>query len=91
AGPDLSSKPDLTLLSLDRAATWNQLNRILYYGPERVVLSFNPRTGLLTGSYKDASAGVSVGFGGVLLQTQSLLTGSYRASGFSGLFSVQPR
>lgn len=77
--------------SLDRAATWDFANRLIYYGPERVKLSFNPRNGLLTGSFADAPSGVSASFGGVLLQNQDRVTGSYRAQGLSGLFFVQPR
>ncbi len=90
-GPDLSMDPTITMNSLDRAATWSLANRVIYYGPERVKLRFNPRNGLLTGTFADAPYGVSTSFGGVLLQNQDRVTGSYRAQGLSGLFFVQPR
>ena len=91
SGPDMSTLPALNLLSLDRAVTWNTANKILYYGPDKATITFTPTTGLTTGSYIDAANGVSLTFGGALLQKQGLLTGRYTASGQSGLFSIMPR
>ncbi len=91
SGPDMSTLAALTLLSVDRAATWNTANKILYYGPDKATITFTPTTGLTTGSYIDTANGVSLTFGGALLQKQGLLTGRYTASGQSGLFSIAPR
>jgi len=87
-GPNLGN-----LSTLDRPATWTSANQLIYFGPERVTLSLNPRNGLVTGTYVDTTTGVNLRYGGVLLQTQDLVTGSYRgpAPGSSGLFSVEPR
>jgi hypothetical protein len=78
--------------TLDRAATWTSTNRILYFGPERVSLSFNGRNGLFSGSYRNA-AGVNLLFGGALIQGQApdLITGSFRSLGLSGWFGVEAR
>ena len=92
AGPALS---DLVPTPLDRVATWQATNRIVYFGPEAVKIAFDPKTGRLTGSYADKANGVNVKFGGVLVQSQSLVGGSYLAPSptgpQSGLFSAQPR
>jgi hypothetical protein len=88
AGPNLGAGN-----SLDRAGTWTTANRILFYGPERFALGFHARSGLLTGSYTDAVTGVNLRFGGVLLQSQNLISGSYRQAVplQSGLFAVEAR
>jgi hypothetical protein len=92
AGPDLSTLPAVNLPELDRAATWTVANKIVYFGPETVKASFNVKNGLFTGSYLDRANGVSVKFGGVLLQDQNLVSGSYTVPGpagtVSGLFSA---
>ncbi|MBL9151392.1 MAG: hypothetical protein JNK37_02850, partial [Verrucomicrobiales bacterium] len=98
AGPDLSPQPAHTITALDRAATWTAANRIIYHGPEIFAVTFDPRYGLVTGVYFDATRGVNVRFEGVLLQDQGLVTGAYRAPGpggpvspVSGLFLAEPR
>jgi hypothetical protein len=90
-GPDLSALPAKELTNLDRVATWTTGNAFVYYGPEKVSLSFNARTGILTGSYLDDINKVNVTFGGALLQTQKIFSGSYVTLGKSGLFAVEPR
>ncbi|MFZ4595934.1 MAG: hypothetical protein ACOYOF_16870 [Verrucomicrobiaceae bacterium] len=91
SGPDMSTQAALTLTSVDRAVTWNTANKILYYGPDKATFTFTTTTGLATGSYIDTAKGVSITFGGALLQKQGLLTGRYLASGQSGLFSIAKR
>jgi len=91
SGPDLSTLPALNEVELDRAATWSTTNTVIYGGPETAKLTFNSRTGLLTGTYLDSAKGIKIAYGGVLLQVQNLVSGSYRAQGKSGLFSVEPR
>jgi glucose/arabinose dehydrogenase len=91
SGPDLSGKPEVTILARDLAATWDRRNQIRYYGPEQLPLSLNPRTGLVTGRFTDPASGISASFGGVVLQTQDGVAGSYRAQGWSGWFRIQPR
>ena len=91
SGPDLSTLAATTVTSLDRVGTWSTANTITFFGPERVKLRFNVRTGLLTGSYADPGNGISIGFGGALLQSQDLLSGTFLAQGKSGIFSMDPR
>lgn len=91
AGPDLSSLPLVTIEEIDRAATWTTVNKILHYGPQKVAVTFNAKTGHVSGSYIDAAQGVNVKFSGVLLQDQGLVTGSYLSLNRSGLFLAEPR
>lgn len=91
AGPDFSGALGLGTTTLDRAITWNAANRLLYYGPERILLRFNPRNGLLSGRYLDAPGGINATLGGVLFQAQDLLTGAAITGGRSGLLTVEPR
>jgi hypothetical protein len=88
---DLSSLPDLELNSKDLTGTWQADNRIIHYGPQSVSLSLDTRTGLLTGSYRDTANGINFSFGGVLIQSQNLLTGSFLTQGQSGLFVIEKR
>lgn len=90
-GPDMSTQAALTLTSVDRAVTWNIANKILYYGPDKATISFSTTTGIATGSYTDSVNGVSLSFGGALLQKQGLLTGRYTANKQSGLLLIGPR
>jgi hypothetical protein len=90
-GADLSSLGDLDLTSKDLTGTWQQNNAIVHYGPQTLRLTFAPRTGALTGTYRDTANGINFAFGGVLIQDQNLLTGSYLTQGQSGLFVIQPR
>ena len=95
SGPDLSTLPELDLPEIDRVATWTAANTSLHYGPDTSRLSFNTTTGRLTGTWRDPTRGVSVSYGGVLLQRQSLVTGSYTVPGpsgrVSGWFGAEPR
>jgi hypothetical protein len=90
-GPDMSTQSALTLTAVDRAVTWNTANKILYYGPDKATITFSPTTGIATGSYVDTANGVSLTFGGALLQKQGLMTGRYTANKQSGLFLIGPR
>ncbi len=91
SGPDMSTQAALTLTAVDRAITWNTANKVLYYGPDKATFVFTPTTGLVTGSYVDTPNGVSLTFGGALLQKQNLVTGRYSADRKSGLFSIAKR
>jgi hypothetical protein len=88
AGPALSAS---VAEDFDRVATWTEANRLLYPGPEKITLTFNPKTGLLTGTCVDAPNGINTSFGGVLLQDQNLVSGSYLHRTQSGLFIIQER
>jgi len=90
-GPDLSTLPGAEVNSLDRVVTWTSANKVIYYGPETFTLTFTPSSGLLIGSYADSVSGINVKFGGVLIQDQNLLSGSYLSQGKSGIFSIEPR
>ena len=88
AGPALSASVDE---DFDRVATWTEANKLVYPGPEKITLTFNAKTGLLTGSCVDTLNGINVRFGGVLLQDQDLVSGSYLLKTQSGLFIIQER
>jgi hypothetical protein len=89
-GVDLSSA-DGVQGERDRVATWNRSNRILHYGPRRLTVTFDVRTGLVSGSCVDGPDGVDLRFGGAVLQKQALATGFTTAQGWSGLFGVEAR
>ena len=90
-GPDMSTQPALTLTSLDRALTWNISNKLRYYGPDKITFTFSTKTGRITGKCVDASKGINLIFGGILLQKQSLVSGRYAAGAKTGHFSMAPR
>ncbi len=91
SGPDFSGDTGLGLVEIDRAFTWAGNNRLLYYGPERVILRFNARNGFLSGRYIDRPNGVNASLGGVLLQEQDLVSGTALTGGVSGLLSIEGR
>lgn len=91
SGVDLSSLPNLAITQLNRTGTWSRANRLVFYGPEKVTLSFNPRSGLLTGTCIDLARGINCRFGGVILQKQNRFGGSYRVGSQSGLFTIEER
>ena len=88
---DLSTLPSLSLPKKDLTGTWQTTNAILHYGPQTVKLTFTSSSGLLSGSYKDTANGINFSFGGVLIQNQKLLVGSYLTGGASGRFVIQKR
>ena len=90
-GPDFSGDAGLDLTEIDRAITWQANNRLIYYGPERVLLQFNARNGLLMGRYIDRANSVNASLGGVLLQEQDLVSGSAIAGGVSGWLGIESR
>jgi hypothetical protein len=90
-GPDMSTQPALNLLTMDRATTWTSANTLLYYGPDKITLTFTAATGLLTGTCVDVTRGVNLSFGGALLQKQGLVTGRYLAGAQTGLMMMQAR
>ncbi len=89
AGPSLSAT--VALPALDRVAAWTTANQVLYFGPDKLAVKVNAGTGLVTGSYKHVPLGVNQSFGGVLLQKQGLVTGSYVNVRGSGRFWMQGR
>jgi hypothetical protein len=91
SGPDMSTQPRLTLTSLDRATTWPTTNKPRYYGPDKITFTFSSKTGRITGKCVDASKGINLIFGGVLLQKQTLVSGRYVAGTKIGHFSMVPR
>ncbi len=90
-GPDLSPLTITTLTSVDRVMTWTTADKLLYFGPDKATLTFTRTTGLLTGTYTDAAIKVSAKIGGILLQKQNRISGSYISSGQSGLMIMTPR
>jgi len=90
-GPDISKLAVLTVRQFDRTITWTTANKLTYYGPEKIVLTFNASTGLISGSITDSANGISQNLGGALLQNQSLVVGFYRAGGQSGRVVMEAR
>ncbi len=91
SGPDMSTPPALNLITLDRAITWTTANKILYYGPEKISLTFTPATGLLSGTCVDATKGIKLSVGGVLITKQGIVTGRFVTGAKTGLFMMTPR
>lgn len=91
AGPDCSTSAALTVTEYDRALTWTTANKLSYYGPEKITLTFNTTTGLVTGTVVDTVNGINQTVGGALLQKQSLVTGRYVSQGRSGRFFMEKR
>jgi hypothetical protein len=91
SGPDMSTLPLLDLIAMDRAVTWSTANTILYYGPDKITLTFTAATGLITGTCVDATKGINLTFGGALLQKQGLVTGRYAAGARTGLMVMRPK
>jgi hypothetical protein len=91
SGPDMSTLPLLDLIAMDRAVTWSTANTILYYGPDKITLTFTAATGLITGTCVDATKGVNLTFGGALLQKQGLVTGRYAVGARTGLLMMRPK
>ncbi|MCB1077628.1 MAG: hypothetical protein KDM64_07365, partial [Verrucomicrobiae bacterium] len=79
----------LSAPGIDLAVTWTAANAILYYGPEKVLISFNYKTGLFSGSYSDPVTATNFRFGGALLDGQQLAVGYYLLDGQSGLTTIQ--
>lgn len=90
-GPDISKLAVLTLRQFDRTVTWTTANKLTYYGPEKIVLTFNATTGLISGSITDTANGISQGVGGALLQNQSIVLGCYIAGSQSGRVVMEAR
>ena len=90
-GPGLTGATSTDILTFSRAATWTPRNKIIYYGPDGLTLTFAPVSGIISGSLKVPSQGINATFGGVLLQEQKLATGFYRNGGQSGLLSITQR
>jgi hypothetical protein len=90
-GPDMSTLPALNLTSMDRAITWTTANTLIYYGPEKITLTFTPATGMLTGTCVDAAKGINISLGGVLMTKQGLVTGRFATGARTGLFMMTPR
>jgi hypothetical protein len=91
SGPDMSSMAALEMLSMDRAVTWSTTNTILYYGPDKITLTFTPATGLITGTCVDATKGVNLTFGAALLPKQGLVAGYYGTGSRTGLLMMRPK
>jgi len=91
SGPDMSTLHSLNLTTMDRATTWTTANKLLYYGPDKITMTFTAATGLITGSCVDAARGVNLTFGGALLPKQSLVTGRYAAGARTGLMMMEAR
>ncbi|MCB1235836.1 MAG: hypothetical protein KDM91_12275 [Verrucomicrobiae bacterium] len=78
-------------LDHDRVVTWTTANKIVYYGPENIRLTFNATNGTVGGKIVDTANGLNQGVGGVLFQKQSLVTGAFVSGGQSGRFWMEPR
>ena len=91
SGPDMSTLSGLELRTLDRATTWTSVNTLVYYGPDKITMTFAANTGLITGTCVDEAKGVNLSFNAALLQKQALVTGKYAAGARTGLMVMQAR
>jgi hypothetical protein len=76
---------------LDRVATWLPTNKLIHYGPDAIGLSFDPASGVLSGSYRETRTGRRLQFYGVLIQDQNFITGSYQNGPTFGWMGIVPR
>jgi hypothetical protein len=91
AGPGLAPGNASLPASLDRVATWLPTNKLIHYGPDAIGLSFDPASGVLSGSYREARTGRRLQFYGVLIQDQNFITGSYQNGATFGWMGIVPR
>ncbi len=77
-------------VNLDRAVTWTPANQVAYFGPDKLAVKVNANTGLVSGSYQ-APGTPRFTFGGVLIQKQSLVSGSHFHPDGAGKFWMEPR
>ncbi len=75
----------------DFAVTWQDSNRVIYHGPERLIIVINPRNGLVSGSLRDVPQSINLPFQGVILPHQEIVGGAYQDGGRSGLFGIEKR
>ncbi|HEY1082514.1 MAG TPA: MBG domain-containing protein, partial [Prosthecobacter sp.] len=90
-GADVSTLANVQVDELDRVMTWTTANKLIYYGPEKITVTYNPASGLVSGSVVDARKGINQKFAGVLLQKQGLVTGSFQTTSQTGRFVMQRR
>ena len=88
-GPAITD--DTATIGLDRVMTWTTTNQVLHYGPDLLAVKFIPATGSITGTFRESGTTKTQTFGGVLLQTQNILTGAYTTPNRSGRLVLQPR
>lgn len=73
---------------IEEVLSWNRFNQVRYFGPNRVNVRVNPRTGLVTGSLSGIYGITYLSnfrFGGVILQKQELVVGHHRDHGLFGI------
>lgn len=75
---------------IDEVVSWQTNDRILHFGPERLVVRINRRTGQITGIFDDR-AGIRLPLRGVLFQKQDLALGHFLESAATGRFRIDPR
>lgn len=76
---------------LSRIATWDQRDRLHYFGRDALNLRFARRTGIVTGTYRDPALRIRQPMSGVLLPAQKRVLGHYRFDGLTGRFSIGDR
>ncbi len=74
---------------LDRVVTWTPANKIQYFGPDKLTMLFNSRTGVVGGTYQ--APGIKHRFGGVLIQKQGLVSGCQLLPDGSSPFGMKSR
>ncbi|MCB1231627.1 MAG: choice-of-anchor D domain-containing protein [Verrucomicrobiae bacterium] len=75
---------------IDQVLSWLPSDRVYFYGPERLVIRINPRTGFISGLFDDRE-GFRIPFRGVLYQEQDLAQGHFLETDATGRFQIDPR
>ncbi len=75
---------------LSKTLSWLNTNVLTYYGPEKLTATVTAATGLVTGSYSDLIAKLTVPFAGVAFQKQGLAAGNFLYNNKSGYLFIEP-
>ncbi len=75
---------------IDEAFSWLPGDQLQHFGPERLIMRFNPRNGMMTGLF-DNRTGFRAPFRGVTFQTQNLARGHFLEAEAGGGFRIDPR
>jgi formylglycine-generating enzyme required for sulfatase activity len=84
-------QPGQGFTHLSRIATWDQRDRLHYFGLDSLTLTFARRTGIVTGTYRDPSLRLRQSMHGILLPAQGRVLGHYLTDGLTGRFSIANR
>ncbi|MEN3943572.1 SUMF1/EgtB/PvdO family nonheme iron enzyme [Prosthecobacter sp. SYSU 5D2] len=85
--------PGLTvgeLGELERVISWLPTNALRHYGPETLAGKANPKSGQITGNFRDPETGTRIAFTGIALQKQGIVGGHFMLGDRSGALRILP-